>query len=101
MIIKATIDEVIEMAKLAILASNPRGLGYSHYDSSLKKQDIKVVDHFGRVEVDYYQGRKVKFYAARKNEGNWQFPDVISIDNQSWKHKYNSYEKLLEATRNQ
>lgn len=96
-IVNLTYEQVIEMAKLAILASRPVGLGFLHYQSDLKKEDIEIkCSHVG-VHIDYFQGRMVKFYADKlESTGEWFFPDVTNYEFQSWKSRYDSYRELAE-----
>lgn len=96
---KLTTEQVERMAKLAILASKPVGLGIMHYSPNLKESDILLLDSAqdGDIYVDYYQGRMVKFHATRDSEGFWEFSDTISEDYQSWKEKYSGYAELILA----
>lgn len=96
MIIKATDDQVIEMAKLAIMNSIPMGMGFLHFRSELKKEDINLEIINGEVYLDYVQGRMVKFWATKKEDG-WKFDDSINPEYQSWCSKYPSYQALFEA----
>lgn len=99
MIIKCTPEEVIEMGKLAVLASQPVGMGFLHYQAGLKKEEIQFADFELRsdsLSIDYYQGRMVKFN-GRKVANGWEFADVITPDYQSWMRHYPSYKDLYEA----
>lgn len=104
MIIKNLTDEqVVKMAKLAIMASSPMGMGILHYDAGLKSEDIQLEirsDYNPGLFVDYYQGRMVKFRAWKKPKG-WEFPDTISYEYESWIRKYPNYETLAEAAKSE
>ena len=100
MIIKATDEQVIKMAKLAILASRPVGMGFLGFNSNLKEEDItdlKLETGWSSgLYIDYYQGRMVKF-ASNKVENGYAFPNGISPEYQSWISTYPSYLALFEA----
>lgn len=97
MILKATDVEVVEMAKLAIMASKPMGMGYLHYNHGLKMEDIDIPIPVGDLSIDYWQGRMVKFYARRAGI-DWNFmPDVLDQEYQSWCVVYKDYSELLRA----
>ena len=98
--IQLTNEQVLEMARLAILASNPVGLGFLHYKGDLKKEDIKVEVVGDRIDIDYYDGRMVKFHAFKTNPSYWGFNDTISYDYQSWKSRYDSYLELAKVVMN-
>lgn len=99
MIINVTDEEVIEMGKLAILASKPMGLGIFHFNPHLKKEDINLKISERGLYIDYYEGRMVKFY-ARKTTNGYDFNERISADYQSWICKYDSYETLALIVHN-
>lgn len=93
---KLTDEQVIKMAKLAILASVPAGLGWLHADATLTEERIDDLEiEYNSLYVDYYQGRMVKFQ-AKKNGDEWTFGNVHH-EYQSWIRKYPTYEALAEA----
>lgn len=95
MILAATDAQVKKMAVLAINASKPMGLGYLHY----KPGDISpdVIEMGGEeLYIDYYEGRMVKFFGRKKEEGKWEFRDDVNPDYQSWCMKYNGYDALFK-----
>lgn len=97
MLIQATDDEVIEMGKLAILASDPMGVGYLHHRPGMTKDDIADLEIRGNaLHIDYYQGRMVKF-GARKTPDGWEFMDSISSEYESWIRDYADYRALHDA----
>lgn len=96
MIVKITDEQVLKMARLAILASVAVGMGVLHYDRDLRDEDIAVKIEPTGVFVDYYQGRMVKFRAWRRDDGQWEFPDTISND-ESWIRMYPTYDSLYRA----
>lgn len=98
MIIQATDEQVVEMGKLAILASIPMGMGILHYDRDLKSADIEIAVNTSGLYIDYYQGRMVKFNGHKSADG-WSFSDEIRDDYQSWKCRYPSYQSLFDAAR--
>jgi len=101
MIIKLTDEQVIEMGKLAILASRPMGMGFLHYRSNLNKEDINLEIKFESLSIDYYQGRMVKFNARKMGENSWDFhPEETQFDYQSWKVAYDSYQILADKVLN-
>lgn len=91
---KLTDKQVIKMAKLAILASVPMGMGFLHHKPNMTKNDINIEIKDNGLNIDYYQGRMVKFY-ANKNEDDWSFGKVHP-EYQSWCNKYNSYKTLAK-----
>jgi hypothetical protein len=92
--------QVTKMAKLAILASVPVGMGFLHYRPDLKEEDMTNVDATdGHIYIDYYQGRMVKFNGERNLDGTWKFPDNTSYEYQSWKQVYPSYAELAEKVK--
>lgn len=98
-----TDDQVREMARRAILASEPVGLGFLHYRPGLKLEEInlKGLDRSDDtinpgIFVDYYEGRMVKFASWKQPDGTWKFHDETSHDYQSWKSTYDSYEVLAK-----
>lgn len=93
---KATEDQVKIMAANAISASRPMGMGYLHYKPGEIAASAVHLTGFG-VEVDYYQGRMVKLYIARLEDGLWEFRGFKAPhpEYQSWCAKYPSYEELL------
>lgn len=100
---KLTNEQVVKMAKLAILASVPMGMGFLHHNPNLTEADltdIKVKD--GGLYIDYYQGRMVKFNATWNTniggERDWTF-GFENIEYQSWLHKYPSYDELAKAAK--
>ena len=98
MVIKATDEQVIEMGKLAILASQPMGMGFLHHDPGLAKDDIALVVEHGGLYIDYYMGRMVKFNARKSVDGKeWSFSDSIRSDYQSWIGTYPGYQALFDA----
>lgn len=97
MIINATDEQILKMAKLAILASRPMGMGFYHYNSQLKEEEIQLKIDGKFFDVDYYQGRMTKFHAMKVGENQWKFNERISADYQSWISKYPSIEKLAAA----
>ena len=93
---KLTDEQVIKMAKLAILASVPVGMGHLHHQPDLTEDDITNIEiNNGRITVDYYQGRMVKFYGKKETTG-WEF-GACHHEYQSWIRKYPTYEALAEA----
>ena len=90
--------QVIQMGKLAIMASVPMGMGFLHYQPGLKAEDIQLEVRADGLFIDYYQGRMVKFYARKKEDG-WHFPDAVSRDYQSWVDTYPSYDALVDAVK--
>jgi hypothetical protein len=96
-------DELKAMMKLAILASVPVGMGFLHHDPTLtadKINDIGDYIHGTSASIDYYRGRMVKFNAWKYEDG-WEFERPISSDYQSWSRRYNSYEELYNAVKEQ
>lgn len=101
-IAQATDAQVLRMARLAILASIPVGLGMLHFNPALKESDI-VVELEGQegreqLHVDYYQGRMTKFNAWKYAGGGWQFRDTVDIEYQSWIKTYPDYQALYDAS---
>lgn len=96
MLIPATDAQVIEMGKLAVLASRPMGMGFLHHDASLTKAQIDLEVRGNSLSIDYYQGRMVKFYGRKQADG-WEFSDQISSEYESWIRTYPSYRELFEA----
>lgn len=96
-ILRVTDEIVKKMAAEAINSSKAVGLGWMHFDKSqtITADDIHIVD--GRISLDYVGGRMVKFYARKQKDGDWQFPDGVSPDYQSWCVKYPTYELLRDA----
>jgi hypothetical protein len=97
--INATDDQVLEMGKLAVLASRPVGMGFLHYQSGLTKEmvELEIQDGYNPgLFIDYYQGRMVKFQGWKKGE-RWEFHDTIDREYQSWIAEYPSYQALFEA----
>lgn len=94
--ITATDAQVEQMAKLAVLASVPMGMGFLRHDPDLAIGDISLDMNDRGLYIDYYRGRMVKF-GGRKREGGWEFNDTISLDYQSWGRKYPSYQALFDA----
>lgn len=92
MIIVATKEQVIKMAKLAIMASVPVGMGFLHHRPDLKEEEIQLEE----PSVDYFCGRMVKFWARDNKDGSWDFADTIRDDYQSWINIYPSYQALFE-----
>ena len=90
-------QEVIKMAKLAILASRPVGLGFLHHMPKLKEEDIQLEVNDNGLYIDYYQGRMVKFNASKIDKGMWYFNDTINPEYQSWIGSYPTYEALASA----
>ena len=86
------------MAKMAIMASVPVGMGHFHHDPSLTEDRIQFDDFDTEFHIDYYQGRMVKFYVKKINNG-WQFHDKINTEYQSWARAYPSYESLYNAVK--
>lgn len=98
MLLEATDADVIEMGRLAVLASVPMGMGHFHHQPDLKKSDIAIALRSGGVNIDYYAGRMVKFWAL-KVEGGYEVADRISPDYESWISTYPSYVALFEAAK--
>lgn len=97
MVIDATKDQVIEMGKLAVLASRPVGMGFLQHQANLTKDQIALEpERGGDLYIDYYMGRMVKF-SARKVEGGYRFSDTISPDYESWIIDYPDYRALYDA----
>lgn len=103
--INASEEEIEVMAKLAILASIPVGMGIIHHMPFLKFEDLSnvVVTPYPEREilsVDYYQGRMVKFHARKnKNEG-WEVnPNELNIEYQSWSKTFPTWNELLDSAR--
>lgn len=93
---KLTNEQIIKMAKLAIMASVPMGMGFLHHKPDMTEADITDLEVDGNgLYIDYYQGRMVKFCASKYPDGSWSFGNV-SFEYQSWICKYPSYEKLAE-----
>lgn len=101
MIINITDEQMIKMAKLAVLYSEPMGLGYLHY-RPMKIEDITEVKiNNGGIFIDYYEGRMVKFQARKIEDGKWDVNERTSYDYQSWKKRFDSYLALaLEVINN-
>lgn len=99
MIIKATPEQVKVMEILAVLASRPMGMGILHYDSSLSYEtlDLALPIPETRANLDYVQGRMVKFGGRKVSDETWEFSDTVSIEYQSWCGKYPSYQALYDA----
>lgn len=106
MILKCNDAQIIKMATLAVNASKPMGMGILHYvpGDYTESKVIEVANldlvcnkiNGTRINIDYFGGRMVKFYARYTPEG-WNVDDEIQIDYQSWKSKYPSYQALLDA----
>ena len=97
MILTLTDEQVVEMGKLAVLASSPAGMGFLHYDPRLTKDAIQLDIKRDSLHIDYYQGRMVKFSARRVSDGKWEFSDSINREYQSWIDTYPSYQALADA----
>ena len=114
-LIKATDDQIKEMARLACLASCPIGMGFVHYkkDETFPKEVFKLENEGNQeydmnakwrgnrkeLNLDYVQGRMVKLYMREVEPGLWSSPQLnhVSSEYQSWVEKYPTLEDLVKA----
>jgi len=98
---KATVDQIRELARLAVNASMPVGLGFLQFERKDYSTDDMVFqsqkgDGF---HIDYFRGRMVKlhlFYDATSDL--WETPEQEpDPEYQSWCHKYPTWKSLLDA----
>ena len=74
--IKATDEQMKQMAAKAINASSPIGMGYYHFkpgNDRVTAGDIRIYDG-NELFCDYAEGRMVKFHARKKDDlRSWVF----------------------------
>ena len=94
--LKATDQQIRQIAANACAASKPMGMGYLHWkaDQVFTADMIPINNINGRDEIylDYIGGRMVKLLMFRVGEDIWEFRDgVPNPEYQSWCHKYPTY----------
>lgn len=99
---KASEAEVKKMVLLAVNSSSPVGMGFLHYErKDYSLDDIDFKDISEEIDIDYFRGRMVKLSIKRLHpEGDdWQVPDHVDPEYQSWSQRYPGYEDLLLAAK--
>lgn len=100
MLLDVTDEHARKMAAEAVNSSKAVGLGWLHHqpDMEITSDDIHIVE--GRISIDYFQGRMVKFHARKNPQDLWDFnPDEPTPDYQSWCLKYPTWQDLADATK--
>lgn len=99
MTITATDEQVMKMCALAVNASVPMGLGWLHATSEefTPEQFSKAVVGNSGCFLDYVQGRMVKLRMWRRAAGQWEIPDSLRLEYESWGSTYPTYAALAKA----
>lgn len=94
---KATDEQVKQIAVNAVQASKPIGMGFLHYNPSKKYNSSDFTIGHSGIDLDYINGRMVKLYLWKIDDGIWKINGKAQSDYQSWVHKYPTYEDLLKS----
>lgn len=102
--IKATEDQIRQLAVNAIKASSPMGngilvaaLGQITGDGFDPKPEDVFIGPMG-IDLDYVKGRMVKLHIRRRGDNQWSLPDFEPrLDYQSWSYVYESYHALVAS----
>lgn len=107
---KATKEQLLKVATLAVNASSAFGMGFMHYvEKDYTEKEVDAVINCGDLfnmqnkigdkefYIDYFRGRMVKLYARKKEDGFFYCENKTKSDYQSWNHKYKTYIDLLKA----
>ena len=95
--IKATDEQMKQMAAKAINASAPIGMGFYHFkhgNDRVTAEDVPIYDN--AVYCDYVEGRMVKFHAWKKG-GYWEVRENLDPEYQSWCVTYPTWSALVSA----
>ena len=100
--ILATDEQMKRMAANAINASRPAGMGYLHYkaESKFDSSAVEILNGTTKpyLKVDYHEGRMVKFYADKLEEGVWEVRDIdLDPEYQSWYLEYPTWQAIVES----
>lgn len=93
-------DVVLEMARLAVNAAVPVGMGFLHAEQKdYAVDDVRPCLRPRGLEIDYFRGRMIKLRIRRNDDGSWEMDGDPCRGYQSWVSRYPSNEALLEAAR--
>jgi hypothetical protein len=106
---KATKEQLLKIATLAVNAAKPFGMGFMHHvEKDYTEQEVDAVINCGDIfnmqnkindsslDIDYFRGRMCKLYIRKKGDFFYCENETKS-DYQSWNCKYKTYMDLLKA----